>query len=244
MAENQEQKSKRDLYLERLKAKYPDREYADDEAIFGQADEDYNNYENELNGYRDREEKFTDMLSNNPRAAQFVADMANNKDPWIAVVERLGSDGVIEIVNDPAKKAEYEEANKKYVERLAREKELEAEYEKNQAESIKLREQLDEQYGEAVVDEALGVIDQIVKDAIMGKITKETFGMALKVVKHDADMENARSEGEIAGRNAKIEEKMRKQKAGDGLPMGGGSSQMPVAPKKKGFFDDLPKRKF
>lgn len=236
-------KSKRDAYVERLKTKYPDRQYDDDEALFGQAGDDYDEYENQLNGYKEREDKISDMFSKNPRSAQFFVDMANDRDPWIAVVERLGSDGVLELINDPEKKAAYEEANKAYIERLAKEKELEAEYNKNIVESQKLREQLDTQYGEAIVDEALSVLDQICKDAIMGKITPETFDMALKVVRHDADVDNARSEGEIAGRNAKIEETMRKPSEGDGMPAMGGSSVTPTT-KKKGFFDDIPERKF
>ena len=50
MAENQTQsvpaKSKRDLFGERLKKKYPDRDYADDEALFGQINDDYDQYDN------------------------------------------------------------------------------------------------------------------------------------------------------------------------------------------------------
>ena len=239
MAENQEtQKSKRDLFAERLKSRYPDKEFADDEAMYGQAGEDYDAYENELNGYREREGKLTDMFSRDPRSAQFIADMAKGADPWIAVIERLGVDGITDLMNNPSKKEAYEEANRAYAERVAKEKELEAEYERNQAESIKLREELDGQYGEETVDAALGVIDQMMKDAIMGKITRETFEMALKVVNHDADMTNARSEGEIAGRNAKIEERMRRQKSGDGMPvMGGANAGASGKNKKLSIFD-------
>ena len=57
MAENENQKTKRELFAERLKSRYPDREFADDEAMYGQAGEDYDAYENELSGYRERESK-------------------------------------------------------------------------------------------------------------------------------------------------------------------------------------------
>ena len=239
MAENQEtQKSKRDQFAERLKSRYPDKEFADDEAMYGQAGEDYDAYENELNGYREREGRLTDLFSRHPRSAQFIADMAKGADPWIAVIERVGLEGITALMNDPSKKEAYEEADRAYAERVAKEKELEAEYDRNQAESIKLREELDGQYGEETVDAALGVIDQMMKDAIMGKITRETFEMALKVVNHDADVTNAYSEGEVAGRNAKIEEKMRRQKSGDGMPvMGGANAAAGGKNKKLSIFD-------
>lgn len=244
MAENENQKTKRELFAERLKSRYPDREFADDEAMYGQAGEDYDAYENELSGYRERESKLEELFAKDPKNAQFLADMAAGKDPWIVVIERLGTDGITELLNDPEKKAAYEEANKRYAERLAKEKEIEAEYDRNMEESQRVREELDAIHGVEAVDAALGVIDQMTKDAIMGKVTKEAVEMAMKIVNRDADLANARSEGEIAGRNAKIEERMRRQQTGDGMPQMGGATAPAPAPKKRGFFDDLPKRKF
>jgi hypothetical protein len=244
MAENENQKTKRELFAERLKGRYPDREFVDDEAMYGQAGEDYDAYENELSGYRERESKLEELFAKDPKNAQFLADMAAGKDPWIVVIERLGTDGITELLNDPEKKAAYEEANKRYAERLAKEKEIEAEYDRNMEESQRVREELDAIHGVEAVDAALGVIDQMTKDAIMGKVTKEAVEMAMKIVNRDADLANARSEGEIAGRNAKIEERMRRQQTGDGMPQIGGASAPAPAPKKRGFFDDLPKRKF
>lgn len=244
MAENENQKTKRELFAERLKSRYPDREFADDEAMYGQAGEDYDAYENELSGYRERESKLEELFARDPKNAQFLADMAAGKDPWIVVIERLGTDGITELLNDPEKKAAYEEANKRYAERLAKEKEIEAEYDRNMEESQRVREELDAIHGVEAVDAALGVIDQMTKDAIMGKVTKEAVEMAMKIVNRDADLANARSEGEIAGRNAKIEERMRRQQTGDGMPQMGGATAPAPAPKKRGFFDDLPKRKF
>lgn len=244
MAENENQKTKRELFAERLKGRYPDREFVDDEAMYGQAGEDYDAYENELSGYRERESKLEELFAKDPKNAQFITDMARGEDPWLVVIERLGTDGITELLNDPEKKAAYEEANKRYAERLAKEKEIEAEYDRNIEESKRVREELDAIHGVEAVDAALGVIDQMTKDAIMGKVTKEAVEMAMKIVNRDADLANARSEGEIAGRNAKIEERMRRQQTGDGMPQMGGATAPAPAPKKRGFFDDLPKRKF
>ena len=151
-------KSKRENFGERLKKKYPDREYPDDEALFGQINDDYDDYDNQLNQYKEREGRLSDLLSKDPRSAQFIADMAKGNDPWLAVIERLGIDGVTDLMNDPEKQAEYAEANKKYVERLAKEKSLEDEYQKNFAESMDLLEQIqqEKQLGDDTIDALLG----------------------------------------------------------------------------------------
>lgn len=244
MAENNETKGKRELYIERLKAKYPDREYADDEALFGQVGEDYDAYENELNGFREREGKLTEMFDKDPRSAQFIADMARGENPIIAFIKRVGTDGIISVINDPEMEEAVREADKEYVERVALEKELEKEYNKNLEESKIIRNELDAQYGKEAVDKAIAVLNQMKNDTLLGKITRESVELALQLVNRDADIANARSEGEVAGRNAKIEEQVRKPQAGDGMPQIGGANAPAPAPKKRGFFDDLPRRKF
>lgn len=248
MAENEKpknnepevQKSKRDMLVERFKAKYPDREYTDDEALFGQAGEDYDAYENELNGYREREGKLDEMFRNNPKAARFFTDMAKGIDPMIGYLEAIGVDGITDLMNDPEKQAEYAEANKKHLERLAKEKELEDLYNANFSESMELLKQLQLERGlsDEVIDKAYDLVNKWANEAVVGKYTREAMEMALKAITHDAEMANARSEGETAGRNAKIEEKLRKSEGGDGLPVMGGSSITPQQRKKtESIFD-------
>lgn len=240
MAENQPPKSKRDQFGERLKAKHPDGEYADDEALFGQIDEDYANYDAELGQYREREGKLTALLGKDPRSAQFISDMAKGEDPWIAVVKRLGVDGITDLMNDPSKQEAYAEANREYVERLAKEKGLEEEYQNNFDASMQMLEQMQQERGlsDETIDAAMDLVLTMANEAVVGKFSRETVEMALKAVTHDAEVENARSEGEVAGRNAKIDETLRKHQDGDGMPAGNGGTGVP--PKKKGrktFFD-------
>lgn len=222
-------KSNRDLFGERMKKKYPDKEYADDEALFGQANEDYDAYDTELGQYKEREGRLTELLNKDPRSAKFIADMASGTDPWISVIERLGIDGITDIMNDPSKQEAYAEANKKYVERIAKEKSLEEEYKKNLSDSMELLEkiQTERQLSDETIDAAMELVMKMANEAILGKFTQETIDMALKAINHDADMQNARTEGTVAGRNAKIEEKLRKEGGGDGVPMLGGSNNAP-----------------
>ena len=234
MAENQTpttpKKSRREQFGERLKKKYPDREYADDEALFGQIDDDYADYDNQLNQYKERESRLTDLFSKDPRSAQFITDMAKGNDPWIAVLERLGIDGVTDLLNDPSKQAEYAEANKKYVERLAKSKELDEEFNKNMPETLSMLEQVQQErgLGDETIDAAWELIERIGNEALVGKISRETLDMALNAVTHDADVNNARTEGTVAGRNAKIDETLRKPQQGDGTPNLAGSNNAPT----------------
>ena len=69
MAENQDIVNNRSRYMERLKERYPEREYADDEELFGQINEDYDNYDGELSRYQEQEKALSDLLkidSKNP----------------------------------------------------------------------------------------------------------------------------------------------------------------------------------
>ena len=224
-------KSKRDLFGERLKKKYPDREYADDEALFGQISDDYDDYDNQLNQYKERESRLTDLLSNDDRAAQFIADMAKGNDPWLAVIERLGIDGITDLMNDPSKQEAYAEANKKYVEHLAKQKSLEEEYENNMRNvTLPMLENMKQARGisDDMIDAAWDYLHHVADAAIRGTFTEADIDMALKAVNHDADVENARTEGTVAGRNAKIDEKLRKPTTGDGTPNLAGSNNAPT----------------
>lgn len=60
------------------------------------------------------------------------------------------------------------------------------------------------------IDSAMDFLVGIVRDGIMGKFTRESIEMAIKAIRHDSDVEAAGHEGEVKGRNSKIEEKLRK----------------------------------
>ena len=240
MAEPQEVKSKRDQFGERLKTKYPDREYADDEALFGQINDDYDEYENTLKEKTDAENKLTNMFSQYPNSARFISDMANGTNPWVAMVEQLGMDGITDIFENPEYKEELAKAQEEHVARLTKAHDLEEEYQTNLEGSLEMMRQAQEELGlsDEQIDQAIDLLMAIANDAIVGKFTRESLDMALKAINHDADMENARAEGAVEGRNTKIEEKLRKPKSSDGVPMLAGSNNAPSRkPGRNSIFD-------
>lgn len=241
MAEEKQVKSRRDQLGERLKKKYPDREYADDEALFGQINDDYDNYDNELSGYKERENKLTDMFAKDPRSAQFITDMAQGKDPWSSLINRIGIDGVKEMLEDPSKMEEYSANNKEYIDRIAKQKGLEEEWEKNMRATLAMLEQKQQELGltDEQIDAVADMIKEITNDAVIGIIKPDTVDMALKALNHDTDMIAAGEEGEIRGKNAKIEAKLRKPKRSDGVPMLAGANNAPAPSRDRGSIFDV-----
>lgn len=235
MSETTKVKSNRERYTERLKTKYPDKEFADDEALFGQINDDYDSYDNELSGYKEREKALTDLFSSNPRSAAFLTDWRKGEDPIIGMIRKFGDDFKAAL-EDPEKQEALAAANKEFAERISQEKEYEEEYQKNITETLSTLEKIQNEEGlsDEDIDSAMDFLMNILRDGIMGKFTKESILMALKALHHDSDVEQANQEGEVRGRNTKIEEKLRKGNKSDGTANlgsknggGGGKRQMP-----------------
>ena len=230
MAEQQAVKSKRDQLGARLKTKYPDKEWADDEALFGQINDDYDEYEKTLKDKTDAEERLSNMFTQYPQSARFISDMASGVNPWVAMVEELGMDGITDIFENPEYKDELAKAQEEHMKRLTKSNELEEEYRKNLDASLEMLSSMQQEKGlsDEQVDAAVDELMAIANDAIVGKFTREALELVLKAHNHDADVESARAEGRIGGRNEKIEERLRKPKQGDGTPMLAGSHNAPA----------------
>jgi len=239
MSENKQVKTNRDRYNERLKAKYPDKEFADDEAVFGQINEDYEHYDQELAGYQEREKSLSDLFSSNPRSAAFLTDWRKGEDPIVGMIRKYGDDFKAAL-EDPEKQEALAAASKEYAERVAQEKDFEEQYQKNISESLTTIEEIQKEEGidDTEIDNIMEFLIGIMKDAILGKFSKESILMARKALNHDADVAIADHEGEVRGKNTKIKESLRKSKQGDGMPMlNGQNGSVSEKRKPKTMFD-------
>ena len=214
--DTQEVKSKRDLALERLQSRHPDTQFADDEAIFGQIGDDYDDYDKRIAGYQEREKAFSGMFGSDPRTANFLMDWKNGKDPLVEFARRFGKDAL----EDEAKLEEIAAANKEYLERMAENDRLEQQYQENIAKSLDLASEFEQENGltEEQGNQVLDLISRISKDYITGVISKETMALALKAINHDTDVDDAGREGEARGANKKIVERLRKKARTDTVP--------------------------
>lgn len=217
MPDNRTVKSNRERYAERLKAKYPERNFADDESLWGQVNEDYDGYDKELAVYKEREEALSNLFTSDPRSALFLTNWRKGGDPAVELVRMYGDD-FIEEMKDPKKQEEFAAASKEYAERVAKEKTFDEQYRKNISETLVTLEKMQQTsgYSDADIDKAMEFLVGIMKDAILGKFTQESIEMAMRAINHDEDVAVAAREGEVRGRNTRIEENLRRRGKGDG----------------------------
>lgn len=225
MAQEQEIKSKRLQMEERLKGKHPEAELTDEEAIFGRINDDYDAYEDELAGYKEREGKFAEMFTSDPRSARLMMEWRDGDDPAVALVRLYGED-IREALDDPEKQEAIAEANREFMERVAHEKEYEQQHTQNLQESLANIEKAQQEMGltDEQIDEAMSWIIGIAKDAMLGKFTPETIALAIKAQHYDNDLAEAGAAGEVRGRNAKVKETLRRPSGGDGTASLGGKN--------------------
>lgn len=241
MADNNEVKSRRDQHIERLRKRYPEKRFDDDEEIYGQISDDYDQYEQELEGYRGREKSLSDMFAADPRSAQFLTDMHNGTDPVLGLVRNFGME-IKDVLDDPEMQEKIAEANKEYVERVARSRKLDEEYDRNMEVTLERLRQFQSERGmsDGQIDKAVEFLLGVVRDGVMGKFSRETLDMACKALNYDADVASAGEEGIVAGRNAKITENLRKRDKGDGTaPLGGKNGQGSGAHRRSRSMFDL-----
>lgn len=237
---NQEVKSKKDLLNERLRGKYPDKDFSNEEVFYGQISDDYDDYDNRMKGYEERETALSNMFTSDPRSARFLTEWREGGDPIIGLVRQFGTD-IKEAIDDPERQEAIAEANKEFVERVAKEKELEDEYQANLQESLSVLEQMQQEKGlsDEQIDDAMEFIINIVKDGVMGKFSAETIEMAMKAKGFDEAVAAAEYEGEVRGRNANITEKLKKNAKGDGTAQIDGQNRNGGQPRQRGSLGAL-----
>ena len=240
MSEIARVKNNKERYTERLKKKYPDRNFDDDEVLFEQVNADYDSYDKELENYRANEKALADMFMSDPKSAAFFTRWSKGGDPVEVLVELYGDD-FRAALDDPEKLKGIMEANKKFAEKVAKEKEYEDAYNKNIEETKKNIDIVQSREGlsDDDIDNAMEFLIGVMGDGILGKFSVETISMAIKAIKHDEDVALADREGEVRGRNEKIIEKIKRSEQGDGITnlSGAGAPIPPMEKKKKSIFD-------
>jgi hypothetical protein len=237
--DNQEVKSRRDSMVERLKGKYPDKEFADDEAIYGQISDDYDDYDNQLSSYRDREQGMVDMMTKDPRSANFLAAWHQGENPLVAMMRMYGPE-LKDALDDPDLQDKLEEAQKDYLDRMSKDKELEQEAETNIQQSIAERDAFQQENGlsDEEMNKIWDTLQQMFEDALKGKFSRESMDMVYKAINHDTDVAAAADEAEVRGRNSRIEEKLRKRNSSDGIAaLDGANNAQQQAKPSNSIFD-------
>lgn len=217
--------SKKDKSLQRIRDKYPDSNFDDEEVVWGHINDELDELDGRLAEYQERERALSDMFTSDPRSASFLMAWKNGGDPLVEFVKRFG----IDALQDEERREELAAANKEYLEKVTLSRKLDEEYERNLDASLEYIQSLtDNGVSEKEIDDAITLLSSVVRDGIVGKFSPASIEMARRALKHDEDVATAAYEGEVRGRNAKIEEKLRKATGGDGTARLNGSSSMPV----------------
>ena len=90
------------------------------------------------------------------------------------------------------------------------------------------------------MDAALETLIAIGDDSVVGIYSEDNINLALKANGYDEAVANAAYEGEVKGRNAKIDAKLRTARAGDGVAsLDGKNTTGTQAPRRaRTIFDD------
>lgn len=231
----------RDRIRERLMKEYPDTDFNAENASDVENDSIVSlleKYDAELEGYRSNDKRVRELFDSDPRSGRFFVNwMASGGDPIQYLLDIFGPE-LTEAMESEEGRAKIVESTNKYLERKAENEKGEAERMANYEQSVNDLTAFAEENGlsEKQAVAVFEKVNQIAYDAIDGKYSREAFEMAYKAMNYDGAVESARKEGEVTGRNAKIEERLGKVTKKPEMPpaLGGQGGAAPEPAPKKG----------
>jgi hypothetical protein len=230
-----------EAFRNRIKGAYPDQDFSDDEAFFQKASEELDN----LSEYRHQNIEANKMLMSifeaEPEIPEVLKDMAQGASFREAIARHFSPEELTPQEGEPdmegwAKNASARE--KKLAERDLREKQ--------KAENTEISTKSIQEFAketnldEAQAEEFLNKVGEALDEVYDGKISKSFLQSMYRALNYEKDLETAKSTGQIAGRNEKIETKKQPKPAGDGLPVLSGNDIPPAQEgKKKDWVSNL-----
>lgn len=236
----QEAHPNRDAYKQMMAEDYPDLDFEDKEARYGRMVEDRQKYR-ELS-------KAGKALSGTLDKHRWLGAMFNDlaENPELNPLTWMSQNG-IDIrgaLEDEKIAAEVDEAFRTWTQRQVEGENARQASLDNQLLSKEALDQLQEELG--LSDEQASRMwehfwQEIVADALDGKVSKDTWKGLLHAMNYDTDIQNAREEAGIQARNEKFDNNV-KSFGGKKVPPTFPQGQGRVAerkPRKEGVFDDL-----
>lgn len=216
--ENEKPKNKKELFMERFLQNYPDISAEDEEAFYGKIGDEFDRFDRSDKAQRELGE----LLSKDPRSAGFLMVLRKGGNPMEYLIEQYGDD-FRDALNDEEKAKELTAAFAKYAERETRNAELQSKAESNMQTML---DELDaaQAEGNFTDDDVTNAYEYLYADGglldriITNEIHKEDWLMLMKAAKYDTMIAQARTEGEVAGRNANIDTQKRKMSKAKNMP--------------------------
>lgn len=199
-------KSARELYYERIKANFPDKQFGDDDEIYGAALEYTDGIEGKLNKIQSGNDELAEKMMKDPKVAAAFMDFISGK-PLPAALNRYFSEDEMKMKEGDEGWEDYLEAEKQRLADYEASKTAKAEYEANLEASQKDIDAFisDKGMKEEDFDVFMGkVTDAVTQKLLKGMIDKEFLEIFYKGLNYDTDMNTAEQAGMVKGKNEKI----------------------------------------
>ena len=201
------EKSKKDTFRERFQSRYPNVNVDDEEAYYGAANELMDNYESfETNSNNMRE-----RMMKSPVFAEMIvaAGKQDDFDPVVWMVANKGLD-LQALQDDPEYSQKLADAHNTYLEKRAKQDEIEKQMSENMPASIEaIRAKAAEMnLTDEQAEKVIGQMYQVMDDLIVGKIDPSMFELMAKGMNFDTAVQDAKAEGIAEGLGTKIDDKL------------------------------------
>ena len=253
MAEEEKKLTPREQMLALAGQRYPERRFA------GQVGEDGTEGTDDLEqavldmiaedataigAYRDKSQKLSQMLAEDPQIGEFVSLWVETGDPRAALVQVFGDD--LDGISTEEGRAAFQDQLASWRTRRDEEKALREERASKWQASLEALDAWGNEHGYDNIRKAetMAKLIDIAAGGLMNEYGPEEFEMVRKAQDYDNDVAQAREEGTIAGRNEKIEaQRIERTSAGNMAPAlsGGRGIRMPEEKpeKPKSVWDEI-----
>lgn len=215
-AENQTLTSSRDRLKDRLSKRFPDRQFAGQDGLDAQdvmddsIEEMFGEYESRENEYNENSRRLNDLFASDSRIGTLFMKWAEGGNIMEHLIEEFG-DEFLDALGSEEGKAKFLGAQNRWLDKVSKNKAADEEAQANFQKSIEVLNAFQQEHN-LTDEQAIAVFDKVHKigsDMVRGIYDAESFLLALNAINHDRDVATAKAEGELAGKNAKIKEKMR-----------------------------------
>lgn len=232
----QEPKS-RDLFYERIRTNFPDANYEKDEdGYYRDALTRMDALEKDSKILGDLTNKLNSRLGSNPQEAEVMLDWLDGVDIRTAITRHMGADALTAPEEGSDEYENWNKANEDRKKELSDMKAKVDEYRANAEASVTALQEFAKETGlseEQAAELESYFTNELLPDIYAGKIGKGFYSLIHRGRNYEADVDGAREQGRVDGRNEKIEIE-KKRLAGSGLPngkTGGNASEEVETPK-------------
>lgn len=237
-------------YRKRLRERYADFDPKSEDDWNAKTEEAFAEDAETIKAFNDNNKIIEDALASDKDLAAVVGRIVAYGEPFRAALA-----AVVDPASLEAKEGDddYEYYQKNRDERIAIGKEMQRvaqEKIKNEEEAYKNIDAFCEAkgYDEEEKKNLITYINDFCNSLQMRKIDEGILQRLDNARNYEADIEEARAEGELDGKNANIEARSAaetRRRVGDGVPaFGGTSAPIQEKPRRHTIFDDIPQRKF